>query len=106
MRPSPTTSTRTRSAHVALLAAALAGCGSEEWQLDGGDLTALGREYVAARGCATCHQGEEGTLAGQRDPRPGTSAWGANLTPDIDTGLGAWADIQIVRAMRYGVDDE
>ncbi len=31
-------------------------------------------------------------------------AYGDNLTPDVATGLGAWADIEIVRAMRNGVD--
>ena len=57
-------------------------------------------------GCASCHASPGGSLAGQSEPRPGTSAFGSNLTPDDATGLGAWSDDAIVGAMRDGVDDE
>jgi hypothetical protein len=70
---------------------------------------AIGQEFVAKRGCPTCHQSSkasDGTLSGQSTPMPGTSAYPANLTPDTATGLGGWADIEIVRAMRYGVDNQ
>jgi hypothetical protein len=33
-------------------------------------------------------------------------AYGANLTADHATGIGDWADIEIVRAMRFGLDPE
>lgn len=85
----------------------LAACGAESYDLDGGDAVTAGERLVAERGCATCHQDPaQGAprLAGTRDPLPGTSVWSANLTPDIDTGLGGWADVQIVRAIRFGVD--
>jgi hypothetical protein len=68
----------------------------------------IGREFAAQRGCAMCHQASsanDGFFAGQVVPSPGSShAYGSNLSSDIATGLGGWADIEIVRALRYGVD--
>lgn len=68
----------------------------------------IGRTYVGERGCPTCHEPSDhaGTLAGDLAPVKGTLAFPANLTPDRTTGIGGWADIQIVRAMRFGVDDQ
>jgi mono/diheme cytochrome c family protein len=88
-----------RRALVALVA--LAGCSDAP--------VAQGRQLVAERGCAGCHQSAargDGVLSGQATPQPGTLAYPANLTPDRATGLGGWADIAIVRAVRFGVDDE
>jgi hypothetical protein len=97
------------SALAAVMALAPAsGCGKDRYDLDGGDLVVVGERFVAQRGCPLCHQPNEGggTLSGQSSPRPSTMAYGANLTPDPATGLGGWADIEIVRAMRYGIDNE
>lgn len=91
-----------------LAAVLLSGCGDDTFDADAGDLSSLGRAYVDARGCATCHQsagGNAGTLAGQASAVPGTSSFGSNLTSDRQTGLGGWADIQIVRALRAGLDN-
>ncbi len=92
-----------------LAAAALApGCGdSRAYNLDGGDQVAAGAAYAQARGCASCHQAGDGsgTLTGQLAPVAGTQAYGGNLTSDRTTGLGAWADIEIVRAIRFGLDN-
>lgn len=33
-------------------------------------------------------------------------AYPANLTPDVETGIGSWSDALVVRAMLAGVDDE
>ena len=33
-------------------------------------------------------------------------AYPANLTPDRTTGIGGWADEQIIRAFRYGIDHD
>jgi Cytochrome c len=100
----------------ALVAAAAAfalGCDDapRAYDLDGGDLVHAGAAYVAQRGCPTCHDPNDGshaggTLTGRTQPLGGTTAFPANLTPDRATGLGRWADLQIVRAIRYGVDDE
>ena len=62
-----------------------------------------GKAIVAARGCASCH---EASLSGDAKPRPGTHAYAANLTPDEETGLGAWTDDAIARAIRAGIDDQ
>jgi mono/diheme cytochrome c family protein len=43
---------------------------------------------------------------GQRFDSPVFTAYSRNLTPDKDTGIGAWTDEQVVRAMREGVSRE
>jgi hypothetical protein len=66
----------------------------------------FGAEAVRHRGCVACHQqddGREGILSGSDAAVPGTRAYGPNLTPDVETGLGGWTDAKIVRAMRQGV---
>jgi len=94
-----------------LVAACVLGCGggstSTTYALDGGHLATTGAAFVAQRGCPTCHEPADhaGTLAGQLTPVAGTLAYGSNLTPDPATGLGTWADIEIVRAIRFGVDN-
>lgn len=87
---------------------ALGGCEEHPFDLDGGDLLTVGQAYVAQRGCPTCHQSAnaaDGTLSGQSTAVAGSGAYGSNLTPDVQTGLGGWADIAIVRATRYGLDN-
>ena len=92
------------------LVAALAGCGGEmdvAFDVDAGDYVALGKQSVDQRKCATCHEdsASAGTLSGSMTPVAGTMTFGGNLTPDVATGIGGWADVAIVRAMRAGVDD-
>ena len=92
-----------------LLALVVAGCGDEAYDLDGGDQIPVGRAYVAERGCPACHQSPnaaDGILSGQTTARAGTLVYPANLTPDSATGLGDWADLEIIRAMRAGVDNQ
>jgi hypothetical protein len=88
----------------------LAGCGdTSPYDLDGGDLLLVGKKFVDKRGCPTCHQSPDpadGTLSGSLTPVAKTMAYPANLTPDVDTGIGTWADITVIRAIRFGVDDE
>lgn len=63
--------------------------------------------------CGHCHAADpehdvDGPLSGGvpfRDWRLGTIR-AANLTPDSATGLGAWSDAEVVRAIRSGVDRE
>ncbi len=71
-------------------------------------------EYLATvMDCGGCHTG--GALAGQPDPKlhlagsnigfgvPGLGVfYPPNLTPDRETGLGAWTEADIVRAVRTG----
>ena len=61
---------------------------------------------LARHGCAGCHGGSSGPLAGADAPLPGTLAIAPNLTPDRATGLGGWSTAEIERAVRSGVDDE
>lgn len=63
--------------------------------------------------CGQCHaadprSGRDGPLSGGlefRDWRLGKIR-AANLTPDSVTGIGAWSEAELVRAIRTGVDDE
>ena len=94
---------------IAAIALAAAACHADDTdrELDLGEQAAIGRELVQQRGCPSCHQSEDraaGVLSGRTQPLPGTEAYPANLTPDPATGLGNWPDIEIVRAMRFGVD--
>jgi hypothetical protein len=89
----------------AAFATSAACTGGRAYDLDGGDLARAGAVFVDQRGCFPCHHGDNGVLAGQLAPVAGTHAYGSNLTPDRTTGLGGWADIAIVRAIRFGVDD-
>ncbi len=72
--------------------------------------TASRGEYIvrSVAVCGHCHSGEpknaDGVLSGGREFhnwRLGT-ARATNLTPDPETGLGAWSDAEIVRALRNG----
>ncbi len=67
-----------------------------------------GAAIVAAKRCSDCHQSDpsDATLAGSMLPTAGPKAYPPNLTPDTETGLGAWSDVAIVRAIREGVNDE
>lgn len=56
--------------------------------------------------CNFCHQDAApgaGMFSGQTTPRPMTMAYGANLTPDRETGIGNRTNEQIARAIRYGI---
>jgi hypothetical protein len=48
-------------------------------------------------------EGANGFVWDERSEFPGTLA-AANLTPDLETGLGVWSDGEIIRAIREGVD--
>lgn len=63
-------------------------------------------EYIfrASGGC-TCHtQGEEGAfLSGGRPIQtPMGTFYGTNITPEEETGIGAWGEPDFVQAMRHG----
>lgn len=104
----------TRSLLGVALTLSLAACNSSKptgvAALDLGMQAQIGYEFVQQRGCMTCHQSanaSDGIMSGTTTPAMGTTTvYAGNLTSDVDTGLGGWADIEIVRAMRYGVDNE
>jgi mono/diheme cytochrome c family protein len=73
-----------------------------------------GQYLVTLAGCNDCHT--PGGLLGQPDEKrklagsdvgfgdPASGVWvGGNLTPDRETGLGAWSDEQIATAFTKGV---
>jgi hypothetical protein len=74
--------------------------GSDSEQNDDTDELPLGD---AARGklladelfCVSCH-----------DPNYAGRSYYANITQDEDTGIGAWSDEEIARAIVQGIDDE
>ncbi|MBW1884314.1 MAG: cytochrome c, partial [Deltaproteobacteria bacterium] len=77
-----------------------------------GDLS-RGRRFFEATGGCTCHtnypdEGEDAPyLAGGRAlATPFGVFYSTNITPDIQTGIGAWSDADFIRAMREGLSPE
>jgi nicotinate dehydrogenase subunit B len=66
---------------------------------------ARGRELAALGDCAVCHTAEGGTMnAGGRPlETPFGIVYATNITPDVDTGIGAWSYTAFERAMRQGI---
>lgn len=65
--------------------------------------------------CADCHTPRTGLLmtwdksrlfAGTSDPPKGFPANPANLTPDVETGIGRWSEEDFLRTLRTGVNPE
>lgn len=66
---------------------------------------ARGRQLAALGDCAVCHTAESGILnAGGRPlETPFGTIYSTNITPDVDTGIGAWSYPAFERAMREGI---
>lgn len=69
------------------------------------ELIAYGKALVEAGGCAGCHTADPARpfAGGKRIDTPFGAVYAPNLTPDRDTGIGAWADADFTRALRYGI---
>lgn len=76
------------------------------------DAVARGRTLVEGiAGCGNCHtpNGPQGKVAGKNlaggfmEENPAFRAVAANITPDRETGIGAWTDAEIARAIREGI---
>jgi mono/diheme cytochrome c family protein len=65
-----------------------------------------GRYLVAAGDCIACHTADGGKpFAGDRPiETPFGTIYSANITPDAETGIGAWTEDQFYRAMHEGKD--
>jgi mono/diheme cytochrome c family protein len=66
------------------------------------ELVERGRYLFAVASCALCH-GADGAGGAKLSWRPMGTVWARNLTPDRETGLGAWTDAEIARAIRSGI---
>lgn len=66
---------------------------------------ARGKALTVLGDCASCHTADPAKpfAGGKRIDTPFGSVTSPNLTPDRDTGLGAWSDEEFLRALRYGV---
>ncbi len=66
---------------------------------------ARGAQLAALGNCAVCHTSASGaTNAGGRPlDTPFGTIYSTNITPDVDTGIGAWSYPAFERAMRDGV---
>src|SRR6478752_5724467 len=66
---------------------------------------ARGQQLAALGDCAVCHTSANGILnAGGRPlPTPFGTIFSTNITPDVETGIGAWSYPAFERAMREGI---
>jgi mono/diheme cytochrome c family protein len=64
-----------------------------------------GKALVDAADCASCHTADPSKplAGGKRIDTPFGGIFSPNLTPDRDTGLGAWTDDEFYRALHDGV---
>jgi mono/diheme cytochrome c family protein len=65
---------------------------------------ARGKALIEAADCASCHTADPAKpfAGGKKIETPFGGIYTPNLTPDRDTGLGAWSDDAFYRALRYG----
>jgi mono/diheme cytochrome c family protein len=72
---------------------------------NGDNIVARGEYLTRAGGCFSCHTAPGGQpLAGRRAlATPFGTFYSPNITPDVETGIGGWTDVQFLRALRYGV---
>jgi mono/diheme cytochrome c family protein len=66
---------------------------------------ARGKAMAEAADCASCHTADPSKpfAGGKRIDTPFGAIFSPNLTPDRDTGIGAWSDAEFLRALRYGI---
>ena len=69
------------------------------------EIIAHGKALTDAGDCASCHTADPAKpfAGGKRIDTPFGGIYSPNLTPDRDTGIGAWSDEEFYRALRYGV---
>jgi len=69
------------------------------------EIVARGQALTIAGGCTSCHTADPAKpfAGGKRIDTPFGAIYSPNLTPDRDTGLGAWSDEDFHRALRDGI---
>jgi mono/diheme cytochrome c family protein len=83
-----------------ILAAAL--CGASAAQTT---VIEQGRYVALAGDCVSCHTrpGGKPFAGGRRLTTPFGVLYSSNITPDVNSGIGAWTEVQFARALREGV---
>ena len=81
------------------------GCGQQARAQPSADTIARGKALTVAGDCAGCHTADAARpfAGGKLIETPFGGIYAPNLTPDRDTGLGAWSDADFRRALREGV---
>jgi mono/diheme cytochrome c family protein len=64
-----------------------------------------GRYLFTVNSCAMCHR-PDGSGGLKISWRPMGSIWTRNITPDVTTGVGAWSDQELARAIRSGISKD
>jgi nicotinate dehydrogenase subunit B len=66
---------------------------------------ARGRQLAALGDCAVCHTVPNGVInaGGRAIETPFGTIYATNITPDVETGIGAWSYPAFERAMREGI---
>src|SRR6267154_6516186 len=69
------------------------------------EVIARGKALTNAGDCASCHTADPAKpfAGGKRIDTPFGGVFSPNLTPDRDTGIGAWSDDDFYRALHDGV---
>jgi mono/diheme cytochrome c family protein len=67
-----------------------------------------GKYLTQAGDCKACHTAEGGKpyAGGRPVPTPFGIVYSTNITPDPDTGIGAWSEEDFYRAMHEGIDQQ
>jgi len=73
--------------------------------LDSRELIERGQYLATAGNCVTCHTAEDGEMMAGGLPfeTPFGRLYSTNITPDDETGIGAWTVEQFLASMRLGV---
>jgi len=72
------------------------------------DNIARGRYLAQAADCQACHTAPGGKpfAGGLAFKTPFGTLYSPNITPDKETGIGAWSDVDFLKAVREGIDNE
>ena len=96
---------RTMLAILAALILCTAFSGAQAQSEPSAETLARGKALTIAGDCAACHTADPARplAGGKRIDTPFGAIYSPNLTPDRETGLGAWSDDDFIRAFRHGV---
>ena len=83
----------------------LLSAGTADALADDATLVARGKTLTDAGNCASCHTADTSKpfAGGRKIETPFGAIYSPNLTPDRDTGIGAWSGDNFYRAMHDGI---